>query len=66
MKSLEELHSQFPAATVCSEEVSILAVHSDDEKIRGVLGAVVPEATILVSYPDGERGYVQESDLRNG
>jgi hypothetical protein len=47
--------------TVRGEKVMIIGF--DETPQTGVLGAVVDDARILVQYPDGERGYVRESDI---
>lgn len=49
---------------VRGEVVGIIGEHDDSQKIRGVLGAVVKEANVLVSYADGEHGYVKPDELK--
>lgn len=39
-------------------------VSHEVKKTSAVLGAVVPEATMLVSYPDGEMGYIKPDEFR--
>jgi hypothetical protein len=48
---------------VRGESVNIIATHTDDQKVRGVLGATVDGANVLVEYPDGEQGYVREDQI---
>jgi hypothetical protein len=55
---------QYNNPTVRGEKVIILGF--DETPQPGVLGAVVDGAHILVQYPDGESGYVRESDIREG
>lgn len=50
--------------TVRGENVVVLRTDTEDTKNRGILGAIVPGATVLVSYPDGEMGYVKPEQIQ--
>lgn len=54
----------FKKPMVRGEQVTILDASGNPTK--GVLGATVEGADILVQYPDGEQGYVSESDIYEG
>jgi hypothetical protein len=52
----------FERPMVRGEEVAI--IRQDERPQEGVLGATVGD--VLVRYPDGEQGYVSESDITEG
>lgn len=60
----EEKMKEFKNPQVRGESVEILDPNGTPTK--GVLGATVDGANILVRYPDGEQGYVRESDIDEG
>lgn len=49
---------------VRGENVTIIEYCEIGAQKQGILGAIDPNACILVSYPDGEMGYVRTDHIQ--